>query len=232
MANSERDHCTKGYLLIWADGDTTAEGLHANFNLSAEGEEIALFAADGNTPVDHVAFGRQVGDVSYGRFPNGSDSWRYLNSPTPGAANDSAYEGIVEDVEFSQERGFRESAFLLWLVTGTRGATIYYTLDGRDPVNAGGEPIGVVYDGPISIGHTTCVRAAAVKTGWMQSRTRTATYIFLDDVARQSASPAGFPTNWGANHVDYEVDPDVVNALAYAATFKDDLQTIPSVASP
>ncbi len=32
----------KGYLLIWADGDTTAAGLHAGFSLSASGEQVAF----------------------------------------------------------------------------------------------------------------------------------------------------------------------------------------------
>ena len=30
------------YLLIWADGDATDAGLHANFKLSADGEEIGM----------------------------------------------------------------------------------------------------------------------------------------------------------------------------------------------
>jgi len=40
-----------GYLVIWADGETSSTGLHANFKLSADGEEIALFDSDGSTLV-------------------------------------------------------------------------------------------------------------------------------------------------------------------------------------
>ena len=43
-----------GYLLIWADDDTTDSGLHANFKLSAAGEEIGLFDKDGLTPIDSI----------------------------------------------------------------------------------------------------------------------------------------------------------------------------------
>src|SRR4030042_2961181 len=32
-----------GYLLIWADNDTTDAGLHANYKLDADGEESGLF---------------------------------------------------------------------------------------------------------------------------------------------------------------------------------------------
>ena len=59
-----------GYLLIWADNDITDSGLHANFKLSAGGEEIGLFDVDGSTLVDSVVFGQQTADVSYGRFPD------------------------------------------------------------------------------------------------------------------------------------------------------------------
>ena len=45
-----------GYLLIWADNDTTDTGLHANFKLDADGEEIGLFDSDGITLIDSIAF--------------------------------------------------------------------------------------------------------------------------------------------------------------------------------
>ena len=48
-----------GYLLIWADGDTRAGELHAGFGLSAEGEELGLFDADG-TLIDSIVFRRPV----------------------------------------------------------------------------------------------------------------------------------------------------------------------------
>src|SRR4030042_1892773 len=38
-----------GYLLIWADNDTTAAGLQANLQLDAAGEEIGLFDSGGAT---------------------------------------------------------------------------------------------------------------------------------------------------------------------------------------
>jgi hypothetical protein len=36
--------------------------------------------------VDTLTFGEQSDDVSYGRYPDGSDTWQLMN-PTPGAAN-------------------------------------------------------------------------------------------------------------------------------------------------
>jgi len=49
-----------GYLLIWADNDTTDAGLHANFKLSADGEEIGLFDSNGITLIDSITFGNRM----------------------------------------------------------------------------------------------------------------------------------------------------------------------------
>ena len=70
-----------GFLLVWADGDIGDDGLHANFKLSATGEEIGLFEADGSTLIDSVTYGEQTTDVSYGRFPNASGEWNFLSFP-------------------------------------------------------------------------------------------------------------------------------------------------------
>ena len=76
-----------GYLLIWADNSTDQTSLHASFALSANGEEVGLFASDGLTLIDSVVFTKQIGDVSYGRFPDGDPNWTYLLKATPGWGN-------------------------------------------------------------------------------------------------------------------------------------------------
>jgi spore coat protein CotH len=78
-----------GYLLVWADDDTTdSPGLHANFKLAKSGEELYLFAsrADGNALIDSTSFLAIDGEVSWGRYPNGTGPFQLL-SPTPFAAN-------------------------------------------------------------------------------------------------------------------------------------------------
>ena len=85
----------KGYLLIWADGETNEGALHANFKLSSEGENIRLFAADGKTLIDEVTFDSQAEDRSYGRMPDGSDNWQSLAAPTPGKSNSSVPISVV-----------------------------------------------------------------------------------------------------------------------------------------
>ncbi|WP_298221584.1 CotH kinase family protein [Flavobacterium sp.] len=62
------------YLTVWADEDTTEEGLHADFKLSASGESVFLSKADG-TLVDSVTFDAQAANISYARNPNGTGSF-------------------------------------------------------------------------------------------------------------------------------------------------------------
>jgi len=75
-----------GYLLIWADEDGEQDGLHASFKLSASGEEIILSQPD-LTVVDEIVYGAQDTDISYGRYPDGENTWEYFAVPTPEASN-------------------------------------------------------------------------------------------------------------------------------------------------
>jgi len=92
------------FLLVWADGQPWLGGLHTSFKLDATGEEIGLFARDGTTLYDSVRFGVQQRDVSYGRFPDGSDNWTALRDhPTPGSPNRGNYPLILSDELFINE---------------------------------------------------------------------------------------------------------------------------------
>jgi hypothetical protein len=77
----------KGFLLFWCDGETNEGALHTNYNLEAQGEEIALYDADTSTLIDSVAFGAQVSDVSEGRCPDGGALIKTFVEPTPGRTN-------------------------------------------------------------------------------------------------------------------------------------------------
>ncbi len=220
----------QGFLLIWADGDMGGPGLHADFGLSADGDEVALFDSDGSTLLDSISFGSQISDFSYGRNPDGGDVLIRMALPTPGESNVGIALKVVAQPQFSQQRGFQDGAFTLELTTATEGATIYYTLDGKRPLDAGSRGlVGTPYTEPISISKTTCVRAAAVKTGWLHSTTETHSYIFLDQVIHQSSAPAGFPTSWGGRTADYAMDQRVVQDAAYRDEIVDDLKSTPSV---
>ncbi len=221
---------SKGYVLVWADGDTADSGLHANFKLNANGDEISLFEADGKTRLDRASYGSQMADVSFGRYPNGTGDFRLLGYPTPGQQNVVVYEGFVSPPKVSYERGFYDAPFEVTITCDTPGATIHYTRDDSEPFSQVRDvPGGSVYSGPLLIMRTTCLRVMAYKEGWKPSEVVTYSYIFLDNVVTQPPYPSSFPTTWGSTHVDYEMDPSVVNDPAYAPTIKDDLKSVPSV---
>jgi hypothetical protein len=166
-----------GYLLIWADNDIADSGLHANFKLSADGEELGLFDVNGVTLVDSIVFGQQSMDMSYGRYPDADNEWQYMNVPTPLLANYYGYTGITSEPQFSIEHGFFDAPFLLTIITDTGGASIYYTLNGKEPTNII-TSTNLLYTGSILINKTTCLRARAFKPGYKSSGTITQTYIF------------------------------------------------------
>ncbi|MDQ7817877.1 MAG: CotH kinase family protein [Melioribacteraceae bacterium] len=76
------------HLIVWCDENhnDNQPGIHTNFKLSKDGEFIGIVSGDGTTWLDSLSFGSQTTDVSFGRFPDGSDVWRFM-SPTPGSSN-------------------------------------------------------------------------------------------------------------------------------------------------
>ncbi len=85
----------QGFLLIWADAETTEGVLHADFKLSSDGEEIGLFESDGGTLIDSVTFSPLPDNISYGRLPDGGDKWQIFDIPTPGQSNRSTSGDII-----------------------------------------------------------------------------------------------------------------------------------------
>ncbi len=76
---------SNGYLIIWADNDTLETGLHANFKLSAAGEE-AILSNPKKTVIDKVTFPAQSLELTYSRVPNGTGDFKWA-SPTFNRSN-------------------------------------------------------------------------------------------------------------------------------------------------
>jgi hypothetical protein len=74
-----------GYLIIWADDDSAQAGLHANFKLSSQGEEVLLSQPDG-TLLDKVIYPGQTLELSFSRFPDGTGAFRW-QTPTFNSSN-------------------------------------------------------------------------------------------------------------------------------------------------
>jgi hypothetical protein len=226
-----------GFLLIWADKETADPGLHASFSLNAGGEEVALVDADGVTILDSISFGEQRADISYCRFPDGTDTWVLTDVPTPSGRNVRAYEGFIDKPQVSPGHGFYGSPVLVTITCNVPNAVIYYTTDGSDPYIAGsGRPnaAATVYNQPVQINRTTCLRAAATRVGWKASPIETQTYIFVADVIKQSPDGRCPGGAWPCSPVngqvfDYGMDPDVVNSPLYKDLMDDAMLSIPSI---
>jgi len=137
------------YLLIWASNKDRSDvdgELHTNFAISSSGEEVLLTNPNGDR-IDVVSPRPIPRDLSWGRFPDGSDNWFYFKKATPGTTNiDPSYSGLIEPISFSHDPGFYSESFLLDLYHSDPNVVIYYTLDGSNPT-----PESELYSGPIEI---------------------------------------------------------------------------------
>ena len=164
------------YLVVYCSGYsfTTADRYgyyHTDFRLSREGGcTLTLCARDG-TLIDRVPVPKMYGNISYGRV-YGRDGFWYMDMPTPGESNSVyAYSARTGDVEFSCSGGLYDGPVTLEL-SGPAGSEIYYTLDCTVP-----DPACTLYTGPIQIGSTTVVRAAAYTPGELPSYVESQTYF-------------------------------------------------------
>ena len=78
-----------GYLLLWADGQTSQGVTHLPFKLDKGGEEVILSRLVSGQYVitDQTVFPSLKNDVPWGRIPDGSGGWTRLSDPSPLAAN-------------------------------------------------------------------------------------------------------------------------------------------------
>ena len=94
-----------GFLILWYTGETNGFP-EIDSKLSSDGETIYGEDSSG-TVVFSVSFDAQDGDVSYGRYPDGSDAWQQMN-PTPGStntnqlSNDNSFYSVPEYFSLGQ----------------------------------------------------------------------------------------------------------------------------------
>jgi hypothetical protein len=78
-----------GYMVFVADNETSEGLLHTSFKLDKDGDEVALLQLVGKDTIviDHLQFGRQYANISWGRYPDGSETLWYMPVSTPLDAN-------------------------------------------------------------------------------------------------------------------------------------------------
>ena len=181
------------YMIVFAS-DSEVENyvdrggnFHTNFALSKDGEYLALVSPLGNIVHEYAPeYPEQKSNVSYGLW-YGTE--RYFITPTPLVENRSEFHGFTDKPNFNYDRGIYYQAFDLEITSDLPDSIIKYTTDGSEPT----EQHGTFYDSstPIHIETTIVVRAATFKPGYLPGKVKTATFIFVDDVARQPTDPPG-----------------------------------------
>ena len=107
------------FLVLWYTGDNNGFP-EINEKLSKDGETIYIADADGN-PMISYDFGPQTDDISYGRNPDGSDTWEYFSNPTPGTTNEN-----TNPIEFQpQTKEELVTAVLLWVNDNASALSAY-----------------------------------------------------------------------------------------------------------
>jgi hypothetical protein len=63
-----------GHIIVWCDGNVDLPGLHAEFSLTSDGEQV-VFSDPDTVLVDYMRFTEAFENVSIGRFPSGFGPW-------------------------------------------------------------------------------------------------------------------------------------------------------------
>ena len=139
------------FLLIWCDDEAWEGGFHSTFKLSGGGEQLGLYDRDGETLIDGISFGAQSEDVSFGRYPDGLNTWMPLYTPTPAGPNNpvtvlkSGGEGIPDKFALDQNypNPFNPSTFIKYdlpyqsrvklEIFNILGQKVYTLLNGIEP---------------------------------------------------------------------------------------------------
>ena len=137
----------------------------------------------------------------------------------------------TDAVDYNFKRGFYTSSFQLELSSETPGSTIRYTLDGSKPTLTNGQD----YSGPISISANAFVRAYAYAAGLDDSKIKTHSYIFPQQVILQSDNMLqdyGYDfssSETGRVFWTEEMDPEIVDADEYKDEIIQGLKDIPTL---
>ena len=174
------------YLVLLASGQdvNTPDGsyLHTNFKLSAKGEYLGLYDANGILVHELGGYPPQVFSHTYG-LASSSNQGVYFDIATPGSANTgNEFTGIMSPPEFSHSPGFYSDDVLLDLWSTQDAATIRYTTDGSVPTLDNGQD----YTSPVVLTESTVIRARAFRSGWIPSATVTRSYLIKEPEALQS----------------------------------------------
>lgn len=202
-------------MLVFCTGrDDAANDRQAAFALNAQRDRLYLSSEDG-TLMDYVPLRRIPRGGSCGRV-EGRGGFFFFDSPTPGKANAQGARRVAEaPVALTQDGVFNdvESVKLELAADGE----LHYTTDGSVPTLE--DPL---YDGPLTIGATSVVRAVSFEEDCLPSEPLNLSFIINENHTLPVVSVMGDPTElMGRRGVYYDVDHERETAGA-VELFEDD----------
>jgi hypothetical protein len=160
----------KGFLIIWCDSRNV--GVHANFNLDPDGEDIIL-SNNGGAEISRISYPEQYINISYGSLSDGGSNRGYMVSPTPAAKNNPLTGTVrLNNPTLSLKSGRYSSPQTLSIGPEEQGVEIRYTTDGSEPTKT-----STLYTSPVPIQKTTTVKATAYRDGNLPSKSEVKTYF-------------------------------------------------------
>lgn len=170
-----------GYVLVYCDKDKDNHSMHTPWRLdSGKGGSVYLFH-NGSIEDKVTKLKKQPApNIAYGRENDGSATWGYMLTPTPGATNSGGVSSNILGAPIFSEPGrvFTNGQTLslsLSLPEGSpEGAYIRFTTNGSEPTELSSK-----YIAPITINNSRTVRAKVFCDGWLSPRSTTQSYLFL-----------------------------------------------------
>ncbi len=151
--------------------------LHTDFKIDNDGEELFLWDKSGNI-IDRIQVPALPANISYGRSEVDPQKGCYFDSISPGRPNKGEKEAILDVPTASKAGGWYHNSIEIKL-SSLQNATIYYTLDGREP-----DTTSAIYTNPLQINETTILKAFAVKEQQIASKVIQNTYLLNERMSK------------------------------------------------
>ena len=188
------------------------EYFSAHFKLTKSGKTLFVTNPSG-TLEDQLTYTQIETDNSYGRKPDGTNTWCFMSSPSPGTSNNSAtcYSGYAGIPVFSKVSDFYLTTQTITLSTITPGGSIRYTTNGNTP-----KPTDRLYTGPITVSSTTTIRARVFASGLLPGIVVANTYFINVDTHLPIFSITTDSLNlWDYNTGIYVMGPNASSTTPY-----------------
>lgn len=165
---------------------------HTNFSLKKSGEKLYLWNNKGEL-IDTLDIPYLPSDFSYGRYPDGEETFCFFDNPSPGFKSKKGFKGITDKPSLSESGGLYDGTITLKFNAFDKETEIYYTTDGSAPDTSSFQAESEKY---FTIDTSTVIRARAFKKDFLPGATMTHSFIIGENTRLPVFSLAGNPKDF------------------------------------